>query len=102
MTEMGFMDQLKEQFSFSELTGLYQSYKSGELDVAAILNDEFMQKYTDFDNVAAFMTKLGIQDKNQLIDFMKDRTNRQHADQVVKEHSQFDSLIEMAKKALEK
>ena len=45
---MGFMDQLKEQFSFSELTGLYQSYKSGELDVDKILNDTFMQKYTDF------------------------------------------------------
>ena len=48
---MGFMDQLKEQFSFSELTGLYQSYKSGELDVDKILNDTFMQKYTDFENV---------------------------------------------------
>lgn len=57
---MGFMDQLKEQFSFSELTGLYQSYKSGELDVDKISNDTFMQKYTDFENVEALMTKLGI------------------------------------------
>ena len=99
---MGFMDQLKEQFSFSELTGLYQSYKSGELDVDKILNDTFMQKYTDFENVEALMTKLGIQDKDELMDFMKDRSNRYHADQVVKDHSQFDSLIEMIKKALGK
>ncbi len=48
------------------------------------------------------MTKLGIQDKDQLMDFMKDRSNRYHADQVVKDHSQFDSLIEMIKKALGK
>ena len=50
----------------------------------------------------ALITKLGIQDKDQLMDFMKDRSNRHHADQVVKDHSQFDSLIEMIKKALGK
>jgi hypothetical protein len=99
---MGFMEQLKEQFSFGELMGFYQSYKRGELDMHHVLTDEFMQKYTDFDNLAAFSEKLGVKDNHQLIDFMKESANRQRADQIVKEHTQFDSLIEMVKTALGK
>jgi hypothetical protein len=99
---MGFMDQLKEQFSFGELMGFYQSYKRGELDINQVLNDGFMQKYSDFDNLSAFSEKLGIKDNHQLIDFMKESANRQRADQIVKEYTQFDSLIEMVKAALGK
>ena len=48
------------------------------------------------------MAKLGIQNENQIFDFLKDRPNRQKADKVVNEHSQFDSVISMMKKALQK
>ncbi len=85
---MGWMDQLKANFSFSELTSLYQAYQKGELDVKALLNNDFLQKYTDFQNLDEFMAKLGIQNENQIFD--------------VNEHSQFDSVISMMKKALQK
>ncbi|WP_430610264.1 hypothetical protein [Enterococcus sp. DIV0876] len=97
---MGWMDQLKENFSFSELTGLYQAYQKGNLDINGLLNNDFLKKYTDFANLEAFMAKLGIKDEGQIMDFLKDRGNRQKADQVVKDHSQFDSVIAMLKKAL--
>ncbi|MFS1085962.1 hypothetical protein ACFC90_04665 [Enterococcus casseliflavus] len=99
---MGWMDQLKANFSFSELTSLYQAYQKGDLDVKALLSNDFLQKYTDFQNLDEFMAKLGIQNENQIFDFLKDRPNRQKADQVVNEHSQFDSVISMMKKALQK
>jgi len=99
---MGWMDQLKANFSFSELTSLYQSYQKGNLDVKALLNNDFLQKYTDFQNLDEFMAKLGIQNENQIFDFLKDRPNRQKADKVVNEHSQFDSVISMMKKTLQK
>lgn len=99
---MRLLNRLKDKFPFNDLTGLLEHFQSGKFDIHKLLNNEFMQKYTDFNNVGELLGKLGISDTSQLGSFLKDKGNRKKADKVINEHSKFSGLKEMLKKALKK
>ncbi|WP_122645766.1 hypothetical protein [Enterococcus mediterraneensis] len=97
---MSIFDRLKDGFDLSDIPGILSDLQKSGINLGDLLNQDFLQKYTDFGQKDNLLSKIGVQNTNQITDVLKNPEKKAKADEVVNQNSQFSSLTELMEKAL--
>lgn len=97
---MSIFDRLKDGFDMSDIPGILSDLQGGDMDLGALLNNDFLKKFTNFSDLGELLGKAGISDPSQLLGALQDGDKKAEVDKVVDENSQFGNIEEMVKKAM--
>ncbi len=99
---MGIFDRLKDGFDLSDISGIISDLQKEGFDFKDLLNGDFLKQNTNFSGLDDLKNKLGVSDLSQITKLLENKDEKEKADNVINDNTDFSSLAEMLKKAMNK